>query len=54
MPTYNVHMAIAKKVNDRINMDQDSILLGSIMPDICAEKRHNVSQNIKESLKIQL
>ena len=43
MPTYNVHMAIAKKVNDRINMDQDSILLGSIMPDICAEKRHNVS-----------
>ena len=43
MPTHKIHLAIAKKVNDRINMDLDSIMLGSVLPDICEEKDHAIS-----------
>ena len=43
MPTHKIHLAIAKKVNDRINKDLDSIMLGSVLPDICEEKNHSIS-----------
>ena len=43
MPTHKIHLAIAKKVNDRINKDLDSIMLGSVLPDICEEKDHKVA-----------
>ena len=43
MPTHKIHLAIAKKVNDRINLDLDSIMLGSVLPDICEEKDHSIA-----------
>ena len=43
MPSHKIHLAIAKKVNDKINMDLDSIMLGSVLPDICDNKDHSIS-----------
>ena len=43
MPTHKIHLAIAKRVNDKLNLDLDSILLGSVLPDICDGKNHSVS-----------
>ena len=43
MPTHKIHLAIAKKVNEYLKMDQDSIMLGSILPDISEEKDHSIS-----------
>ena len=35
MPSHKIHLSIAKRVNDYLNMDQDSVMLGSVLPDIC-------------------
>ena len=43
MPSHKIHLAIAKKVNYKINMDLDSIMLGSVLPDICENKDHSIS-----------
>ena len=43
MPTHKIHLAIAKKVNDYLKLDQDCIMLGSILPDISEGKDHSVS-----------
>ena len=43
MSSHKIHLVIAKKVNERINMDLDSIKLGSVLPDICNEKDHSFS-----------
>lgn len=43
MPSHKIHLAIAKKVNDIINKDLDSIMLGSVLPDICENKDHSIS-----------
>lgn len=43
MPSHKIHLAIAKKVNEYLKMDKDSIMLGSILPDISEEKDHSVS-----------
>ena len=43
MPTHKIHLAIAKKVNETLNLDLDSIMLGSVLPDICLEKDHTLS-----------
>ena len=43
MPTHKIHLAIAKKVNDYIHLDQDSVMLGSVLPDITEEKDHSIS-----------
>ena len=43
MPSHKIHMAIAKKVNDVLKLDLDSVMLGSIMPDVCIGKNHTVS-----------
>ena len=43
MPTHKIHLAVAKKVNNKINMDLDSIMLGSVLPDICENKDHSIS-----------
>ncbi len=41
MPTPKMHLAIAKKVNETLNMDLDSIMIGSILPD--KYKNHIIS-----------
>lgn len=43
MPTHKIHLAISKRINNEIKMDQDSIMLGSVLPDICLEKDHSIS-----------
>lgn len=43
MPSHKIHMAIAKEVNDKLNLDLDSVMLGSIMPDLCIGRNHTVS-----------
>ena len=43
MPSHKIHMAIAKEVNDVLKLDLDSIMLGSIMPDVCIGRNHTVS-----------
>lgn len=43
MPSHKIHMAIAKKVNKVLKLDLDSVMLGSIMPDVCIGRNHTVS-----------
>ena len=43
MPSHKIHLSIAKRVNDYLNMDQDSIMLGSVLPDICNNRNHSIS-----------
>lgn len=43
MPSHKIHLAIAKKVNDKLKLDLDSVMLGSVMPDLCIGKNHTVS-----------
>ncbi|MBE6149268.1 MAG: hypothetical protein E7170_00920 [Firmicutes bacterium] len=43
MPSHKIHLAIAKKINDKLNLNLDCIMLGSILPDICNEKNHQLS-----------
>lgn len=43
MPSHKIHMAIAKKVNNVLKLDLDSVMLGSIMPDVCIGRNHTVS-----------
>ena len=43
MSSHKIHLVIAKKINDRINMDLDSIMLVSVLPDICKEKDDSIS-----------
>lgn len=53
MPTHKIHIAVANKVNTRLNYDLDSIILGSVMPDICVENRDGIShyQNNKQGIE---
>lgn len=43
MPTHKIHLAIAKKISDKLIIDTDSVMLGSVLPDICNEKNHQLS-----------
>lgn len=43
MPSHKIHLAIAKKVNDKLKLDLDSVMLGSVMPDLCISRNHTIS-----------
>lgn len=43
MPSHKIHLSIAKRVNDKLNLDLDSIMLGSVLPDICESRNHSIS-----------
>jgi hypothetical protein len=43
MPTHKIHLAIAKKVNDKLKLDLDQIMLGSVLPDIVEGKNHQIA-----------
>lgn len=43
MPSHKIHLAIAKKINEKLNVDLDSLMLGSILPDICEESDHQIA-----------
>ena len=43
MPTHKIHLAIASKISDKLNLNKDSVMLGSVLPDICKEKNHQLA-----------
>ena len=43
MPSPRIHLAIANEVNKKLKLDNDSIILGSILPDLSIGKRHDIS-----------
>ena len=43
MPTHKMHMAIANKVNKTLKLDNDMVMIGSVLPDLTIDKRHRVS-----------
>lgn len=51
MPSHKIHLVVAKKVNDILNLDLDSVMLGSVLPDL-TETNHMLShfQNGKEGI----
>lgn len=56
MASYPIHMAFAKLINEKLNMDENSIMLGSVAPDICymgenKMKSHFGSKNEKANWK---
>lgn len=53
MPTHKMHMAIANKVNDTLKLDSDSVMIGSVLPDLTVDKRHRIShfKNGEEGLE---
>lgn len=40
MPSHKIHMYITKKVNEKLGLDLDSIMLGSVLPDLTINKNH--------------
>lgn len=43
MPTHKMHMAIANEVNKYLKLDEDMIMIGSVLPDLTIDKRHRAS-----------
>lgn len=43
MPTHKMHMAIANRVNETLKLDNDMIMIGSILPDLTIDKSHRQS-----------
>ena len=43
MPTHKMHMAIANEVNKYLKLDEDMIMIGSVLPDLTMDKRHRAS-----------
>ena len=37
MPSHNIHLAIANKINKHLNMDNDAFMLGNVLPDIISK-----------------
>lgn len=53
MPSHKIHLAIAKKVNDKLKLDLDSVMLGSVMPDLSIGKNHTISHYQNGKLGIE-
>ena len=51
MPSHKIHLAIAKKLNEKLNLDLDLFMLGNVLPDICREN-HRLShyQNLDKKV----
>ena len=43
MPTHKMHMAIANRVNRELKLDNDLIMIGSVLPDLTIDKMHRIS-----------
>ncbi len=53
MPTHKMHMAIANRVNEYLKLDDDMVMIGSVLPDLTMDKRHREShfKNGKEGVE---
>lgn len=43
MPTHKMHMAIANAVNKELKLNDDMVMIGSVLPDLTIDKRHRAS-----------
>ncbi len=43
MPSHKIHIKIAQDVNKKLKIDNDSIMLGSVLPDLTITKDHGLS-----------
>ena len=43
MPSHKIHIAIAQEINKELNLDNDEISLGSILPDLAQTLHHGIS-----------
>ena len=43
MPSHKIHLVIANEVNKKLKLDNDSVMLGSVMPDLSIMKDHEIS-----------
>ena len=43
MPSHKIHLSIARAVNKKLKLDNDSIMLGSLLPDLTIEHNHGLS-----------
>ena len=41
MPSHKIHMAIALKANNKLKLDSDSLMLGSVLPDLSMNRNHS-------------
>lgn len=48
MPSHKIHLAISKKVNDKLKLDLDSV-----MPDLCIGRNHTISHYQNGKLGIE-
>lgn len=43
MPSHKIHLSIAQEINKKLKLDNDSIMLGSVLPDLTIEHDHGLS-----------
>lgn len=43
MPSHKIHLGIAQEVNKILNLDNDLVMLGSVLPDLTLEHNHGLS-----------
>lgn len=43
MPSHKIHLSIAKEINKKLKLNDDAILLGSVLPDLTIEHDHGLS-----------
>ena len=43
MPSHKIHLSIAQEVNKELKLNNDSIMLGSVLPDLTIERNHGLS-----------
>lgn len=43
MPSHKIHLSIAKEINKKLKLDNDAIMLGSVLPDLTIEHDHGLS-----------
>lgn len=43
MPSHKIHLCIAKEINKKLKLNNDAIMLGSVLPDLTIEHDHGLS-----------
>lgn len=43
MSSHKIHIKIAQDINEKLKLDNDSIMLGSVLPDLTTTKNHGLS-----------
>lgn len=43
MPSHKIHLSIAKEINKKLKLNDDAIMLGSVLPDLTIEHDHGLS-----------